>query len=305
MRTRLILRLLQAVPTLLILVTLTFFMLRAAPGGPFDSEEGITEQTRAQLEAAYHFDEPIAAQYLRYLGSLMRGDLGPSYQYPDRSVNELIAAGLPVSATLGTLAIITGLLFGLALGIAAARAPGSVVDRLVMGFSLLGLSVPSFVIAPLLVLLFAVTLRWLPAGGWNGRISDWILPVVALALPHLATVARLSRNAMIEVLQAPYIRTARAKGLSERRIVLRHAIKPVLLPVISYLGPAAAATLTGSVVVEQIFGLPGIGRYFVLGAFNRDYGLVMGVVLLYGSLIVLFNLIVDLLYARLDPRLHA
>ncbi|WP_411887895.1 ABC transporter permease subunit [Hydrocarboniphaga effusa] len=305
MRTRLILRLLQAVPTLLILVTLTFFMLRAAPGGPFDSEEGITEQTRAQLEAAYHFDEPIAAQYLRYLGSLMRGDLGPSYQYPDRSVNELIAAGLPVSATLGTLAIIGGLLFGLALGITAARAPGSLVDRLVMGFSLLGLSVPSFVIAPLLVLLFAVTLRWLPAGGWNGRISDWILPVVALALPHLATVARLSRNAMIEVLQAPYIRTARAKGLSERRIVLRHAIKPVLLPVISYLGPAAAATLTGSVVVEQIFGLPGIGRYFVLGAFNRDYGLVMGVVLLYGSLIVLFNLIVDLLYARLDPRLHA
>ena len=304
MPTRLILRLLQAIPTLLILVTLTFFMLRAAPGGPFDSEEGITEQTRAQLEAAYHFDEPIAAQYLRYLGSLLRGDLGPSYQYPDRSVNELIAAGLPVSATLGTLAIIGGLLFGLALGIAAARAPGSVVDRLVMGFSLLGLSVPSFVIAPLLVLLFAVSLRWLPAGGWNGRVSDWILPVVALALPHLATVARLSRNAMIEVLQAPYIRTARAKGLSERSIVSRHAIKPVLLPVISYLGPAAAATLTGSVVVEQIFGLPGIGRYFVLGAFNRDYGLVMGVVLLYGSLIVLFNLIVDLLYARLDPRLR-
>lgn len=305
MPSRLILRLLQAVPTLLILVTLTFFMLRAAPGGPFDSEEGITEQTRAQLEAAYHFEEPIAAQYLRYLGSLARGDLGPSYQYPDRSVNELIAAGLPVSATLGTLAIISGLLFGLALGTTAARAPGSFVDKLVMGFSLLGLSVPSFVIAPLLVLLFAVSLRWLPAGGWNGRISDWILPVVALALPHLATVARLSRNAMIEVLQAPYIRTARAKGLSERRIVLRHAIKPVLLPVISYLGPAAAATLTGSVVVEQIFGLPGIGRYFVLGAFNRDYGLVMGVVLLYGSLIVLFNLIVDLLYARLDPRLRA
>lgn len=305
MPSRLILRLLQAIPTLLILVTLTFFMLRAAPGGPFDSEEGITEQTRAQLEAAYHFNEPIAAQYLRYLGSLMRGDLGPSYQYPDRSVNELIAAGLPVSATLGTLAIIAGLSFGLALGIAAARAPGSFVDKLVMGFSLLGLSVPSFVIAPLLVLLFAVSLRWLPAGGWNGRVGDWILPVIALALPHLATVARLARNAMIEVLQAPFIRTARAKGLSERRIVLRHAIKPVLLPVISYLGPAAAATLTGSVVVEQIFGLPGIGRYFVLGAFNRDYGLVMGVVLLYGTLIVLFNLIVDLLYARLDPRLRA
>ncbi len=298
-------RLAQAVPSLFVLLTLTFFMLRVAPGGPFDTEEGITPQTRAQLEAAYDLDQPLSTQYLRYLLRLLRGDLGPSYQYPDRSVNEIIGAGLPVSATLGSLAIVTGLLLGLSLGVAAARRRDGAVDRLVQGFALLGVSIPQFVSAPLLILVFAVGLRWLPAGGWNGHAADWLLPVIALALPHVAIVARLSRNALGDVLQAPYIRTARAKGLPERLVIWRHAMRPTLLPVLSYLGPAAAATLTGSVVVEQIFGLPGVGRYFVQGAFNRDYGLVLGVVLLYGTLIVLFNLIVDLLYARLDPRLRA
>lgn len=305
MSARLLRRLLELLPTLLLLVTLTFAMLHAAPGGPFDAERALPEATRAQLEARYHLDQPLWRQYLIYLGDLARGDLGPSYQYPDRSVAELIGAGLPVSALLGALAMTLALVAGLGLGIVAALKPQHLLDRLVMSFAVAGLSVPNFVLAPLLILLMAVTLGWLPAGGWSGRPQELLLPVLALALPQIATVARLTRAAMLEVLQTPWIRTARAKGLSERRVLLRHALRPVLLPVISYLGPAAAGTLTGSVVIEQIFGLPGVGRYFVLGALNRDYGLVLGVVLIYGTLIVLFNLIVDLLYARLDPRLRA
>lgn len=299
---RALLRLLQALPSLLILVSLTFFLLRAAPGGPFDTDAGLTPQTRAQLEAAYGFDEPLLTQYGRYLGRLLHGDLGPSYQYPDRRVNELIAAGLPVSAALGASALLLGLAGGLALGALAACRAGHWPDRLVSGFALLGLSTPGFVIAPLLILVFAVDLRWLPAGGWSGAPRDAVLPVLALTLPHLAVVAQLARTALVDVLQMPYIRTARAKGLPESLVLWRHALRPALLPVLSYLGPAAAATLTGSVVIEQVFGLPGIGRYFVLGAFNRDYGLVLGVVLLYGSLIVLFNFAVDLFYGVLDPR---
>jgi oligopeptide transport system permease protein len=297
-------RLLQLIPTLLLLVTLSFVMLHAAPGGPFDSERALPEATRAALTARYRLDQPLWRQYLIYLGDLLRGDLGPSYQYPDRSVAELIAAGLPVSALLGSLAMSLALVAGLALGIAAAMKPHTLRDRGVMAFAVAGLSVPNFVLAPLLILLMAVTLHALPAGGWSGRPQELLLPVLTLALPQIATIARLTRAALLEVLQTPWIRTARAKGLSERRIVLRHAMRPVLLPVISYLGPAAAGTLTGSVVIEQIFGLPGVGRHFVLGAMNRDYGLVLGVVLLYGTLIVLFNLCVDLLYARLDPRLR-
>lgn len=297
-------RVIQAIPSLLALVTMTFLMLHAAPGGPFDSEAGLTAQTRAQLEAAYQLDQPLLHQFGHYLVALLRGDLGPSYQYPDRSVNELIASAWPISATLGSLAIILGLSSGLALGIAAARRTGSLCDHTVSAFALLALSIPNFVVAPLLVLVCAVALGWLPAGGLNSGVMSWILPVAALALPHVAVVARLSRSTLIDVLRSPYVLAARAKGLSEMVIVFRHALKPTLLPVISYLGPAAAATLTGSVVIEQIFGLPGIGRFFVLGAFNRDYGLVMGVVLLYGSLIIAFNLLVDLLYARLDPRLR-
>jgi len=304
MSARLLRRLLELVPTLLLLVTLTFVMLHAAPGGPFDSERALPEATRAALTARYHLDQPLWRQYLLYLGDLLRGDLGPSYQYPDRSVADLIGAGLPVSALLGSLAMALALIVGLALGIVAAMKPHSLQDRLVMALAVAGLSVPNFVLAPLLILLMAVTLHWLPAGGWSGRPQELLLPVLALALPQIATIARLTRAALLEVLQTPWIRTARAKGLRERHVVLRHALRPVLLPVISYLGPAAAGTLTGSVVVEQIFGLPGVGRYFVLGALNRDYGLVLGVVLIYGGLIVLFNLMVDLLYAQLDPRLR-
>ena len=296
-------RLLGAVPTLLVLVTLAFFMMRAAPGGPFDRERDVEPQVRAHLEQAYHLDEPLWEQYGRYLGALTHGDLGPSFKYADHSVNELIAEGFPVSLTLGAMAMALALLFGGALGIFAALRQNSVADHALMTLAMTGISIPNFVVAPLMILLFAVTLGWLPAGGWNGGApANLLLPVLALALPQIAYIARLMRGSMIEVLHAPYIRTARAKGLPERLVILRHALKPALLPVLSYLGPASAGIITGSVVIEQIFGVPGLGRYFVTAALNRDYTVVMGVVIFYGALVIAFNFFVDLLYGALDPR---
>lgn len=298
-------RLLGAVPTLLVLVTLAFFMMRAAPGGPFDREREVEPQVRVQLEHAYHLDEPLLKQYGRYLGALLHGDLGPSFKYADRSVNELIAEGFPVSLTLGALAMLLALLAGGALGAFAALRRGTWLDPLLMTLAMTGLSIPNFVVAPLLILVFAVDLGWLPAGGWAGASpAHLLLPVIALALPQTATIARLLRGSLIEVMQAPYIRTARAKGLSEREVLLRHALKPALLPVLSYLGPASAGLITGSVVIEQIFAVPGLGRYFVTAALNRDYTVVMGVVIFYGALVILFNFIVDLLYGALDPRVR-
>ena len=296
-------RLLSAVPTLLVLISVVFFMMRAAPGGPFDRERYVDPRVRAQLEQAYHLDEPLWRQYGRYLGALAHGDLGPSFKYADHSVNELIRAGFPVSLTLGALAMTLALLLGGGIGIVAALRHNGIVDHALMTLAMTGISVPNFVVAPLLILLFAVTLGWLPAGGWNGGTpSHLLLPVIALALPQIAYIARLMRGSMIEVLQAPYIRSARAKGLPERVVILRHALKPALLPVLSYLGPACAGIITGSVVIEQIFGIPGLGRYFVTAALNRDYTVVMGVVIFYGALVILFNFLVDLLYGALDPR---
>lgn len=296
-------RLLTAVPTLLLLVTLCFFLMRLAPGGPFDRDRSLPPAIEAALQAEYHFDEPLPQQYLRYLGGLLRGDLGPSFQYQEFRVRELIADGLPVSLSLGLLAMTLALLVGGAIGLAAARRPGGALDHGLMGLSLLGISIPSYVVGPLLVLVFAVGLRWLPAGGWQpGRFSDLVLPVLALALPQIAAIARLLRGSLIEILQQPWIRAAHAKGLPGRLVLFRHALRPALLPVISYLGPATAGLITGSVVVEQVFGLPGIGRYFVQGALNRDYTLVLGVVAFYGVLIVVFNFLVDLLYGLIDPR---
>jgi oligopeptide transport system permease protein len=296
-------RLLSAVPTLLVLVALAFFLLRAAPGGPFDGERALPPEVQAQVTAAYHLDEPLWRQFTRYLGGLARGDLGPSFQYPGRSVNQLIAAGLPVSLQLGLGAMLLALPLGCALGIAAALERDTLADRGLMTLATAGLSIPSFVVAPLLILAFALALGWLPAGGWDGWRSA-VLPVVALALPQAAILARMTRGSMVEVLAQQYIRTARAKGLPRRWIVLRHALKPALMPVLSYLGPATAQIITGSVVVEQIFSIPGLGRHFVQGALNRDYTLVMGVVVFYGALIVLFNLLVDLAYGALDPRVR-
>ena len=298
-------RLLGAVPTLLLLITLAFFLMRAAPGGPFDRERALPPQIEAALQAEYRLDQPLWRQYLGYLGGLARGDLGPSFQYTGFSVSELIASGAPVSFRLGACAMILAVLLGGLLGCLAALRRNSAFDRTLMALAMLGISVPNYVVAPLLILLFAIALGWLPAGGWSSHgIGDAVLPVIALALPQIATIARLMRASMIETLSANFIRTARAKGLPMRLIVWRHALKPAALPVLSYLGPAAAGIVTGSVGIEQVFGIPGIGRYFVQAALNRDYTLVLGVVIFYGALIILFNFLVDLLYGALDPRMR-
>lgn len=296
-------RLLEAIPTLLILIALTFFMMRVAPGGPFDTEKRLPPEIETNLRAAYHLDEPLYRQFGRYLWNLGHGDFGPSFQYRDRTVTELIATGFPVSLRLGGFAILIALLAGTALGSLAALRQNKAADYGTMAVAMTGISVPNFVMAPLLVLAFAVYLRWLPAGGLGD--AGWhnlLLPVITLALPQVAYIARLTRGSMIEVLRSNFIRTARAQGLPTRTILLRHALKPALVPVVSYLGPATAGLITGSVVIEQIFGLPGLGRYFVQGALNRDYTLVLGIVVFYGALIVLLNLLVDLLYGWLDPR---
>lgn len=300
-------RVLGAIPTLLVLLALTFALIRVAPGGPFDTERQLPPEIEANLERAYHLDESLPRQFVRYLGNLLQGDFGPSFQYRDYTVGELIAAGFPVSLSLGASAMSLALLLGIFIGVVAALRQNSLTDHGAMALAMTGISVPNFVMAPLLILVFSVYLGWLPAGGLGGsslKLSNMILPVITLALPQIAYIARLMRGSMIEVLHSDFARTARAKGLPLRHLVLRHALKPALLPVVSYLGPATAGIITGSVVIEQIFGLPGLGRYFVQGALNRDYTLVMGVVVFFGVLIILFNLLVDLVYALLDPRVR-
>lgn len=296
-------RLLGAIPTLLVIVTLSFFMLRAAPGGPFTTQRALPPQVKANLMHMYHLDEPLWDQYGRYLGNILRGNFGPSFVYRGTTVNDLIAQGLPVDATVGGLALALALLVGIPLGIVAAMKQNTAWDYVPMAGAMVGISVPNFVVAPLLILLLAVKAHWLPAGGWgDGHPWYLVLPVISLGLPLIAYMARLMRGSMVDVLGSPYIRTARAKGLPERIVILRHALKPAMMPLISFLGPATAATLTGSIVIEEIFGLPGIGRFFVNGALNRDYTLVMGVTILYGMLIIAFNLVADVLYGVLDPR---
>ncbi len=296
-------RLLEALLTLWLLATLCFVLLRAAPGGPFDTEKSAPPEVQAALAAQYRLDRPLPAQYLAWLGDVARGDLGPSFQYPDYTVNQLIAQALPVSLLNGGLALLLALLCGIPLGVWAALRAGSWLDRGLMLFAGLGLAMPKFVVAPLLVLLFAVTLHWLPAGGW-GEWSNLVLPVIALALPNLAYCARLSRASMLDTLGADYLTAARARGLSETRLLFAHALKPGLMPVIAWLSPALINIVTGSAVVEQVFGIPGMGRYFVQGALNRDYTLVLGVVLVVGALIVAINILVDALRAWMDPRLR-
>ena len=296
-------RLLGAIPTLFIIVTLAFFMMRAAPGGPFDSERRLPPEVERNVKAAYNLDKPLAQQYLIYLGKVVQGDLGPSFKNKDFTVVQLIGTGLPVSARLGLSAMALALLLGTALGVAAALKQNRWEDYSVMTGAMLGITIPTFVTAPILTLIFGIYAGLLPVGGWNGgALSNMILPVTVLALPQIAIVARLMRGSMVEVLRANYIRTARAKGLPTHRIVLGHALRAAALPLVSYLGPALAAVLTGSLIVEQIFGLPGIGRYFVQGALNRDYTLVMGVVICYAALIVLLNFLADIAYSLLDPR---
>lgn len=298
-------RLAGAIPTLLIIITLSFLLLHSAPGGPFDSQKPIPPEIKANIERVYHLDEPLYEQYARYLANILRGDFGPSYQYRDTTVNEIIRQGFPIDALIGGFALLGALAIGLPIGIVAALRRNSAWDHLSMALSMLGISVPVFVVAPILILLFAVDLHWLPAGGWVGiSPSHILLPAVALAAPYVAYVARLMRGSMVEVLNSQYILMARAKGVPEAQVILRHALKPALMPLVSFLGPATAGVITGSIVIETIFGLPGIGRAFVDGALNRDYTLVLGVTILYGALIVLFNLLADIGYSILDPRVR-
>jgi oligopeptide transport system permease protein len=298
-------RLLTAIPTLLLVATLAFLLLHLAPGGPFDSGRVLLPQIEHAIEAHFHLDEPVWRQYLRYLGDLAHGNLGPSYVYRNTSVNEIIAQGLPIDLAIGSCAMLCALLAGGAIGLWAALHPGTWREHLPMTLAVLGISVPTFVTGPLLILVFAMHLHWLPAGDWvAGSWRHLLLPALALALPYTAFVARLVRASALETLASPFIRAARARGLGERAVLLRHALRPTLLPVVSFLGPALAGVLTGSIVIEQVFGLPGIGRFFVTAALDRDYTLVMGLTLLYGALIVAFNLLVDLCYAWLDPRVR-
>ena len=298
-------RLLGAIPTLALIVALSFLLTRLAPGGPFDEEQSLPPEIRANLEAAYGLDQPVYVQFGRYVQGLLHGDFGPSFKFRDFTVSELIADGLPVSLAIGFAALLLALAIGIPAGILAALTRGSLADRLVMTLAVAGISVPVFVIAPLLMLVFGIWLRWLPVAGWvPGRPADLILPVVTLALPVIAYVARLTRGSLLETLRATWIRAARARGLPERTIILRHALPAALLPVVSYFGPAAAAVLAGSLVVETLFGLPGMGRHLVQGALNRDYTLVMGMVIVYAALMILLNLLADLVYAWLDPRIH-
>ena len=297
-------RLAGILPTLLIIVTISFFVIRLAPGGPFDTEQPLPPQIRANLEAAYGLDQPWLVQYTRYVKGLLRGDFGPSFKLRDIPVSELIARGMPISLTLGLSAIAVAWLLGTALGILGALQRNSTLDHTATLIAVLGMALPSFVVGPFLALIFGLRLHWLPVAGWQLDLRHLALPVITLALPVAAYIARLTRGSLLEVLRADFIRTARAKGLREARVILRHALRPALLPVVSYLGPASAAVLTGSLVVETVFALPGTGRYLVEGAINRDYTLVMGMVILYGTFTLICNLTADLLHGWLDPRVR-
>jgi len=301
-----ILRILQAIPTLLLVIAIAFLMVHAAPGGPFDSERVLSAEIERNIDSAYPLDEPLPQQFFRYVSGVVRGDLGPSFRYRDHSVSEIIRNAFPQSMRLGALAIVLALLLGVAAGLLAALKKNTLIDRLVTAAAMIGISVPIFVVAPLMVLVFAVLLNWLPAS-WagGGGAERLILPVIALALPQIAFIARLTRASMIEVMSSDYIRTARAQGLGTFSVVRYHALKPAMLPLLSYLGPAIAGVITGSVVVEQVFGIPGVGQFFIQGALNRDYTLVLGITIFYAAIVIALNLVVDLLYGFLDPRIRA
>lgn len=298
-------RIVGLIPTLFVLVTLSFFIIRLAPGGPFDQEQAMSPQVRANLDAAYGFDQPLLVQYGRYLAGLAHGDFGPSLRYRDFRVTELIAGGLPLSLTIGLAAALLAFLIGVPLGAFAAWRRDSFRARALMSFSMIGVVLPGFVVGPLLALLFGIYWPVFRVGGYEpGEPGYLVLPIVTLALPVTAYVARLTRDSMREVLRMPYIRTARAKGLAARVVLWRHALRPALIPVVSYLGPAIAFVITGSLVVESVFVLPGSGRFLVQGAIDRDYTLVMGMIVVYGVFTLVCNLLADLLYGWLDPRVR-
>lgn len=298
-------RLLQAVPVIFIVITATFFLVRAAPGGPFDAEKAVIPEVKAALERQYRLDLPLHEQYFAYLGDLVQGDLGPSFKYPGRSINELIESGLPVTAELGAYALLIALIIGGVSGILAALRPNTLQDYIPMSLAMIGICMPTFLLGPLLVLLFGIELDWLPVSGWGDIPGDKLMPSVTLGAAYAAYVARLSRAGMLEVLSQDYIRTARAKGLPEWQVVIKHGLRGGMLPVVAFLGPAFAGLLAGSFVVETIFQIPGLGRFYVQAAFNRDYTMILGTTVFLSTLIVLFNLLSDIVAAWLNPRLRA
>ena len=298
-------RLAVAIPTLFVVVTLAFFMMRAAPGSPFDIDRKLPPEVEANIKAKYGFDRPLHEQYVAYVGGVLRGDFGPSLKYRDKTVLQMVREGFPVSLKIGLSSLIIAAAIGMSLGVVAALRQNRPADYVATAIAILGVCIPTFVTAPLLILAFGSKLGWLPSGGWNdGALPNLVLPVTVLALPQIAIISRLTRAGMIEVLRSNYVRTARAKGLPESRIVSRHALRGAIIPLVSYLGPATAALITGSLVVERIFQLPGLGKYFVDGALQRDYTVVMGVVIVSATLILILNLIADLIVAALDPRVR-
>lgn len=297
-------RIASALPVAFIAITVCFIILRLAPGGPFDGERPLPPAVLENVLAYYNLDKPIWEQYLMYLGGVITGDLGPSMSFYDFSVSQLLAIGLPFTLMLGFTAFVIATIIGIIAGIIAAVNQNKWPDYVLVLAVMLGVIVPNFLMGALLQLLFGVYLKWLPAGGWNGNWIQLVLPVTVLAWPHAARISRLMRGSMIEVLGTNYVRTAKSKGIGERLVLSRHAVKPALIPVVSYLGPGLSYLLTGSLVVENIFGLPGIGRYFVNAALNRDYGLVLGTTIFYVLLILVLNLLVDLVYAWLDPKVR-
>ena len=299
-------RLISLIPTLFLIVTFSFFIMKVAPGGPFSAERNPPPEVLANINKVYHLDEPLPKQYVRYLGNMLRGDLGPSFRYKDYTVNDLIGNTMPNSLILGITALCSALVFGLLVGLVSAVKRNSAADYAAMSVAVIGISVPLFVVGPLLMLLFAIKLKWLPTSGWiTGRqgLKTLIMPALALSLPYFAYIARLSRASILEVLRSDYVRTAYAKGLSYPVVLFKHALKGAMLPVISYLGPAFAGIITGSVVIEKIFLVPGLGTFFVQSALNRDYTLIMGTVVMYSIILILMNFVVDILYAVIDPRI--
>ena len=298
------LRLLEAIPTLLILITVCFFMMRFTPGNPFSSERALPPKVLANLEAKYGLDKPLFVQYTTYLRNLLHGDLGPSFKYQDYSVNDLVEQALPVSLTLGGLTFLFAVVLGVGFGIVAALWHNQWVDYLLMGTAMFGIVIPNFVLGPLLILLCSIVFKWLPPGGWHhGQWQYVLLPMFSIAMHYVSAIARIQRSSLLEVLNQPYMRTARAKGLPVTYRIFRHAFRPAILPVISYLSPAFVGIITGSVIIEMIFGLPGLGQLFVNGALNRDYGMVLGLTILMGALSISFNTIVDIIYVWIEPKL--
>ena len=298
-------RIFEAIPTLLVLITISFFLMRFAPGNPFSSERPLPPEVMANIEAKYGLDKPVFEQYTTYLGNIIQGDFGPSFKYKDFTVNELVTKALPVSAKIGFFAFIFALVMGVTVGTIAALKQNSWIDYTIMSTAMAGVVMPSFILAPVLIYIFSINLGWLPAGGWlDGSLKYMLLPMFGMSLLYVATFARITRGSMIETLNSNFIRTARAKGLSYPNIIVKHALKPALLPVVSYMGPAFVGIITGSVVIETIFGLPGIGKLFVNAAFNRDYSLVLGITILIGTLTIIFNAIVDIVLAYIDPKIR-